>query len=118
MILDFNRSHPRYDEPWYDEVSHGMAHVQIFRRRDLVRPVQPPSGGGSGNPAGNFHNLPYADAQGHPPDVTPPRLLEGAMEADPWASDFAVGGKHLPRRRRGMKTMVTALSLVLYVGLV
>jgi hypothetical protein len=54
LTLVFNRSDARYDEPWYYGVSHGMAYVQIFRRRDGVRLAQSPSGGGAGNPAWDF----------------------------------------------------------------
>ena len=54
LTLVFNRSDVRYDEPWYYGVSHGMAYVQVFRRRDRVRLAQSPSGGGEGNPAWDF----------------------------------------------------------------
>jgi hypothetical protein len=54
MTLVFNRSHLRFDEPWYFGVSHGMAYVQVFRSRDQIRLAQSPSGGGEGNPAWDF----------------------------------------------------------------
>jgi hypothetical protein len=54
MLLVFNRSDFRYDEPWYYGVSHGMAFAQIFRSKDEVMLTQSPSGGGAGNPAWDF----------------------------------------------------------------
>jgi len=43
-----------YTEPWYFGVSHGMAYVQMFRRRDRIWFAQSPTGGGSANPAWDF----------------------------------------------------------------
>ena len=54
LTLVFNRSAYRYAEPWYYGVSHGMAWVQMFRRKDEIRISQSPSGGGRGNPAWDF----------------------------------------------------------------
>ncbi|WP_169976289.1 hypothetical protein, partial [Tautonia rosea] len=62
LTLVFNRSHYRYDEPWYFGVSHGMAFAQVFRPHDHVRLSQSPSGGGPNNPAWDFQAL-FPDAE-------------------------------------------------------
>ena len=54
ISLVFGFSNLRYAEPWYYGVSHGMAFLQVFRPRDLIRLTQSPSGGGDGNPAWDF----------------------------------------------------------------
>ena len=54
LRLAFNLSDYRYSEPWYYGVSHGMAFVQMFRKRDGIRFSQSPSGGGKDCPAWDF----------------------------------------------------------------
>lgn len=54
LTLVFNRSQFRYTEPWYYGVSGNMAMAMCFRRGDLIRFSQSPSGGGGGNPAWDF----------------------------------------------------------------
>jgi hypothetical protein len=43
-----------HTEPWYYGVSHGMAYVQMFRKRDQIWFAQSPTGGGETNPAWDF----------------------------------------------------------------
>ncbi|MBM82812.1 MAG: hypothetical protein CMJ78_19805 [Planctomycetaceae bacterium] len=50
-------NHPskfEYTSPWYYGVSHGMAYVQMFRKRDQIWLAQSPTGGGVTNPAWDF----------------------------------------------------------------
>lgn len=54
LTLVFNRSKYVYTQPFYYGLSHGMACVQMFREKDLIRFTQSPSGGGQGNPAWDF----------------------------------------------------------------
>ena len=54
LSLVFSFSEHRFTESWYYGVSHGMALVYVFRKRDRVRFTQSPSGGGEGNPAWDF----------------------------------------------------------------
>jgi hypothetical protein len=52
--MAFSYSPYRYVEPYYYGVSHGMAVAMVFRKRDMIRFTQSPSGGGEGNPAWDF----------------------------------------------------------------
>ncbi len=53
----FSHSKCRYTEPYYYGVSHGMALALVFRRGDLIRFTQSPSGGGAGCPAWDFQYM-------------------------------------------------------------
>jgi len=53
-MLIFSYSNYVYTEPYYYGVSHGMAYALIFRRADLIRFSQSPTGGGQDNPAWDF----------------------------------------------------------------
>ena len=46
--MAFSYSKYLYAEPFYYGVSHGMAVAMVFRRQDLIRFTQSPSGGGQG----------------------------------------------------------------------
>jgi hypothetical protein len=52
MAFSYSKYH--YAEPFYYGVSHGMAAAMVFRKQDLIRFTQSPSGGGQGNPAWDF----------------------------------------------------------------
>ena len=54
LTLVNHRSKYIYTEPWYFGVSHGMAYVLMFRKRDRIWFAQSPTGGGSTNPAWDF----------------------------------------------------------------
>ena len=54
LTLVMGRSKYVYTEPWYYGISHKMAYVQMFRKRDRIWFAQSPTGGGSKNPAWDF----------------------------------------------------------------
>lgn len=55
MVFAFSKH--RYTEPYYYGVSHGMALALVFRKRDMIRFSQSPSGGGRDNPAWDFQYM-------------------------------------------------------------
>ncbi len=55
--MAFSYSKHVYSEPYYYGLSHGMAMAFVFRKKDLIRFSQSPSGGGAGNPAWDFQYM-------------------------------------------------------------